>query len=83
MISTGLEIAPQPAARVNAPKDQGLKYREEHGGELGTPNASRAIVVFSPVNRRPDGVLAQVVIHGGLRMLDKHREPRPMREQAR
>ena len=42
ILSTGMQIERQPVAWVDAPKHQGLQDREECGGQLCTPDASRA-----------------------------------------
>lgn len=79
-IGAGVEISGEPGTRIDPPQRQGLQDGEQRRGELRAPQATRAVVILTPDDRRADRLL--VIVHRHLGVRDKDRQPRPMAKQA-
>src|SRR6266852_2494143 len=68
--------------RIEAPQQHRLHHTKHHRGEVGTPYAARAVVVFAAHHRVAQYPFRRVVVHRHFRTLNKDRETAPVVVEA-
>src|SRR5712692_576787 len=68
--------------RIEAPQQHRLQHTKHHRGQVGTPYAARAVVVFAAHHRGAQYPFRRVVVHGHFRTLNKDRKTAPVVVEA-